>query len=93
LVFFGVNVIGDRHQVELVTHGFAQHLQQSCLARADGPANAHAQGGQVFGAVFDVVQGRSHGGESGGETGVETDVKSSGRVMKIQQDETVRRPI
>jgi hypothetical protein len=56
LVFLGVDVVGDGHQVVLVAHGFAQHFQQGGFAGADRAAYAHAQRGQVFGAVRDVVQ-------------------------------------
>src|SRR5574343_788463 len=61
LVFLGVDVVGDGDQVPLLAHLLAQHLQQGGLARADRPANAHAQGRQFFSAVWDVV-GRVHVG-------------------------------
>ena len=56
LVFLGVDVVGDGDQVVVVAHGFAQHFQQGGFARTDGPADAHAQGRQFFGAMGDVVQ-------------------------------------
>ena len=45
LVFFGVDVVGDRHQIVFRFHAFAQHLQQGGFARAHRPTYAHAQGG------------------------------------------------
>ena len=65
LVFLGVDVVGDGDEVVVIAHGLAQHLQQRGFAGADGAADAHAQRGQVFGAVGDVVQGVGHGASGG----------------------------
>ena len=56
LVFSGVDVVGNGHQVVLGFHGFAQHFKQRGFAGADWPANADAQGWEFFGAVGDVVK-------------------------------------
>ena len=45
LVFFGVDVVGDGHQVPFLAHAFAQHFKQGGFARAHGAANAHAKRG------------------------------------------------
>jgi len=56
LVFFGVDVVGDGHQVPFLTHAFAEHFEQGGFARAYGAANAHAEGRQFFGAIGNVVK-------------------------------------
>jgi hypothetical protein len=55
LVFFGVDIVGDGDEVVFVSHGFAQHFQQGGFSRAHGPADAHTQGWQFFGAMCDGV--------------------------------------
>lgn len=56
LVFLGVDVVGDGHQVVFFAHGFAQHFQQRGFARPHRAADADAQGWELFGAMGDVVQ-------------------------------------
>ena len=56
LIFFGVDVVGDGHQVPFLAHAFAEHFQEGGFARADGAADAHTKGRQFFGSVGDVVQ-------------------------------------
>lgn len=48
LVFLGVDVVGDGDHILLCKHGLAEHFQQGGLARTDGPAYAHAQGGSFL---------------------------------------------
>ena len=56
LVFLGVDVVGDDEQVPALTHRLAQHLDERRLARADGPADAHAQRRKFLGAAGDRMQ-------------------------------------
>ena len=56
LVFFGIGVVGDCHQVVPVTNGFAEHFKQRGFAGADGPANSYAQQRKIFGAVRNVMK-------------------------------------
>jgi len=56
LVFLGVDVVGDDHQIPALAHRLAEHLDQGGLARTDRPADAHAQGRQFLGAAGNSVQ-------------------------------------
>jgi hypothetical protein len=56
LIFFGVDVVGDCHQVPFVPHAFAQHLKQGGFARAHRATNTDAKGWEFFGAMRNVVE-------------------------------------